>query len=251
MAASMASFKVLTASNSASARVMDTNRPFIMPDNPDKRYGQNIGGTWNGMIGEVISGEADIALADMTITSTREEAIDFTHPFLYVGLGVLGFKGTAPKSLEEVADDDSVKVGAFCCGSTAMAFQTSTDPVYQKIWAKMQEDPENMMANSNADGVDKVLTSRGTFVYIMESGSVDYEVARNCRLTQVGKMFWPRSYGLALAPGSPYREELNRGILRMQETGWMEMLTKKWIGLQGSQCPADQNGLLGWLTSML
>jgi len=224
---------------------------FNIHDNPDKRYGQNIGGTWNGMIGEVISGEADIALADMTITSTREEAIDFTHPFLYVGLGVLGFKGTAPKSLEDVADDDSVKVGAFCCGSTAMAFQTSTDPVYQKIWAKMQEDPENMMANSNADGVDKVLTSRGTFVYIMESGSVDYEVARNCRLTQVGKMFWPRSYGLALAPGSPYREELNRGILRMQETGWMEMLTMKWIGLQGSQCPADQSGLIGWLTSML
>ena len=28
-----------------------------------------------------------------------------------------------------------------------------------------------------------------------------FKVARNCRLTQVGKMFWPRSYGLALAPG--------------------------------------------------
>ena len=40
----------------------------------------------------------------------REEAIDFTHPFLFVGLGVLGFKGTAPKSLEDVAEDDSVKV---------------------------------------------------------------------------------------------------------------------------------------------
>ena len=33
-----------------------------------------------------------------------------------------------------------------------------------------------MMTNSNADGVDKVLASRGTYVYIMESGSVDYEV---------------------------------------------------------------------------
>ena len=40
----------------------------------------------------------------------REEAVDFTHPFLFVGLGVLGFKGTAPKSLEDVAEDDSVKV---------------------------------------------------------------------------------------------------------------------------------------------
>ena len=33
-----------------------------------------------------------------------------------------------------------------------------------------------MMTNSNEDGVDKVLASRGTYVYIMESGSIDYQV---------------------------------------------------------------------------
>jgi len=60
-------------------------------------------------------------------------------------------------------------------------------------------------------------------------------------------MFWPRGgYGLALAPGSPYREELNQGILRMQESGRMEMLYKKWISLQqGSQCHSKQPGLIG------
>jgi len=224
---------------------------YTIHENPDKRYGQNKGGTWTGMIGEVISGEADIALADMTITSTREEAVDFTHPFMYLGLGALAYKGSAPRSLEQLAEDDSVKVGAFCCGATAAFFQTTTDPLYQKIYAKMQEDPENMMTNSNADGVDKVLASRGTYVYIMESGSIDYEVARNCRLTQAGKTFFPRSYGLALAPGSPYRKELNKGILMMQESGQMEMLVKKWIGLQGSECEAQQAGLIGWLSSML
>jgi ABC-type amino acid transport substrate-binding protein len=225
---------------------------FTIHDNPDGKYGQNVGGTWNGMIGEMISGTADIALADMTITSKREEAVDFTHPFLNVGLGVLGYRGAAaPRSLQQLADDDSLKVGAFCCGSTAAAFRDSVDPLYQKIWAKMQEDPENMMTNSNEDGVDKVLASRGTYVYIMESGSIDYEVARNCRLTQAGKTFWSRSYGLALAPGSPYRKELNKGILMMQESGRMEMLVKRWIGLEGSVCAAQQAGLIGWLSSML
>merc|ERR1719178_421495 len=107
------------------------------------------------------------------------------------------------------------------------------------------------MTCSNDHGVDKVLANQGGYTYIMESASVDYEVARNCRLTQVGKMFWPRSYGLALAPGSPYREELNKGILMMQESGRMEMLVKKWIGLQGSECAAQQAGLMGWLSSML
>jgi len=224
---------------------------FTIHDSPDGRYGQNVGGNWNGMIGEVISGTADIALADMTITSKREEAVDFTHPFMSIGLGVLGYRGSPTRSLQQLADDDSLKVGAFCCGSTAAAFRNSADPLYQKIWAKMQEDPENMMTNSNEDGVDKVLAGRGTYVYIMESGSIDYQVARNCRLTQVGKTFWPRSYGLALTPGSPYRKALNKGILMMQESGKMEMLVKKWIGLEGSQCAAQQAGLIGWLSSML
>jgi len=224
---------------------------FNIHDNPEKKYGQHVGGTWNGMIGEVISGTADIALADMTITAKRESAVDFTHPFLYIGLSVLGYKGSAPRSLQQLADDDSVKVGAFCCGSTAAAFRNSSDPLYQKIWSKMQEDPENMMTNSNEDGVDKVLVNRGSYAYIMESGSIDYQVARNCRLTQVGKMFWPRSYGLALAPGSPYREELSQGILRMQESGRMEMLVKKWIGLEGSECADQQAGLIGWLSGIM
>ena len=36
-----------------------------------------------------------------------------------------------------------------------------------------------MMTNSNEDGVDKVLASRGTYFYIMESGSIDYQVQYN------------------------------------------------------------------------
>jgi len=224
---------------------------FTIHENPDQIYGSYVGGEWKGMIAEVMSGAADIALADMTITPKREEAVDFSHPFLYTGLGVLGFKGAAPRSLQQLADDDSVKVGAFCCGSTAAGLRNSIDPLFQKIWAKMQEDPENVMTNSNDGGVDKVLANRGGYAYIMESVSLDYQVARNCRLTQVDKTFWPRGYGLALAPGSPYREELNKGILRMQEQGRMEMLAKKWIGLQSSQCPAQQTGVIGWLSGML
>ena len=39
--------------------------------------------------------------------------MDFTHPFLHIGLGVLGYKGGAPRSLQELADDDSVRVILF------------------------------------------------------------------------------------------------------------------------------------------
>ncbi|KAI8506510.1 hypothetical protein Bbelb_159370 [Branchiostoma belcheri] len=38
-------------------------------------------GQWNGMIGDVLSGKADIALAPIAITSERQAAGDFTLPF--------------------------------------------------------------------------------------------------------------------------------------------------------------------------
>lgn len=49
---------------------------------------------WNGMIGEIISGKADLAIVDLTITSHREEAVDFTLPFMNTGISILFKKPT-------------------------------------------------------------------------------------------------------------------------------------------------------------
>jgi len=250
-----------------------TSRPFIMPNNHSSgeslRYegflvdmleelSTMLGFTFTihenpnwSLISEVMNGAADIALADVVITAKREESVDFTHPFMSVGLGVLGFKGSAPTSLQQLADDDSVKVGTFCCGSTARGLNKSSDPILQRIWTKMQEDPDNHMTYSTVEGINKVLSSRGDYAFILSSDLIDYKVARDCRLTQVGKTFLPHGYGLAVAPGSPFREELNKGILKMQEFGRMEMLYKKWISLPGSECASQQDGLIGWLSGML
>ncbi len=42
-----------------------------------------------GMIGEVLSGKADVAVADLTINSDRELAVDFTHPFMMTGISIV------------------------------------------------------------------------------------------------------------------------------------------------------------------
>lgn len=60
----------------------------------DQKYGAGTvqpNGTkiWNGMIGEIISGRADLAISDLTITSAREEAVDFTLPFMNTGISIL------------------------------------------------------------------------------------------------------------------------------------------------------------------
>lgn len=44
---------------------------------------------WNGLVGELIKREADLAIAPLTITSARERVIDFTKPFLSLGISIM------------------------------------------------------------------------------------------------------------------------------------------------------------------
>ncbi|XP_071850380.1 glutamate receptor ionotropic, delta-2-like isoform X3 [Apostichopus japonicus] len=57
---------------------------------PDEKYGgQNLDNTWNGLVGEVYYGRADMAVAGMIINSHREEVVDFTKPYMNYGVGIL------------------------------------------------------------------------------------------------------------------------------------------------------------------
>ncbi|XP_065817661.1 probable glutamate receptor [Labrus bergylta] len=56
----------------------------------DNRYGAiDPSGNWNGMIGEVIRGDADLAVAPLTLTATREQFVDMTTPFMQTGIGFI------------------------------------------------------------------------------------------------------------------------------------------------------------------
>ena len=57
----------------------------------DDQFGaQNmLTGEWNGMVRELINGKADLAAASFTISSARQNVIDFTQPFIDLGLAIL------------------------------------------------------------------------------------------------------------------------------------------------------------------
>uniref|UniRef100_A0A8C4T2B9 Glutamate receptor n=1 Tax=Erpetoichthys calabaricus TaxID=27687 RepID=A0A8C4T2B9_ERPCA len=58
---------------------------------PDGKYGARDPDTkvWNGMVGELVYGKADVAVAPLTITLVREEVIDFSKPFMSLGISIM------------------------------------------------------------------------------------------------------------------------------------------------------------------
>ncbi|XP_043243542.1 glutamate receptor 1-like isoform X2 [Amphibalanus amphitrite] len=58
----------------------------------DKRYGAvntSVEGNWDGIIGELVRREADMAIAPLSISLRREQAVFFTKPFMTLGISIM------------------------------------------------------------------------------------------------------------------------------------------------------------------
>ncbi|XP_046399076.1 glutamate receptor ionotropic, kainate 2-like isoform X1 [Ischnura elegans] len=58
---------------------------------PDGRYGSLDPKTkkWDGLVKQLLEKKADLAICDLTITYSREQAVDFTMPFMNLGISIL------------------------------------------------------------------------------------------------------------------------------------------------------------------
>ncbi|XP_078665309.1 glutamate receptor ionotropic, delta-2-like [Branchiostoma floridae x Branchiostoma belcheri] len=66
------------------------NFSFVVYGVADQKYGApRPDGTWNGMIGDVVNKQADVAIAAMTITKEREKVVDFPKRYMDQSFGIL------------------------------------------------------------------------------------------------------------------------------------------------------------------
>lgn len=54
----------------------------------DGLYGIAVNGSYNGMIGDLLKGKADVIFAPITVTLKRSKVVDFTEPYLTSGIGL-------------------------------------------------------------------------------------------------------------------------------------------------------------------
>ena len=83
----------------------------------------------------------------------------------------------------------------------------------------MESQKPKVFTTNNADGVKRVLESpgivflgslnifnvsvfTGQYAFLMESNSIQYQIERNCELTQIGGLLDSKGYGIAFTPGN-------------------------------------------------
>ena len=89
------------------AKRMNFDYEIILPSDNSEDYGQRQpDGSWSGVIGDLVKGEIDIAVAGMTMTSEREEVVDFVAPYFdQSGISIIIREPVRPRSLFKVSRD--------------------------------------------------------------------------------------------------------------------------------------------------
>ncbi|XP_073955277.1 glutamate receptor ionotropic, kainate 2-like isoform X2 [Choristoneura fumiferana] len=331
---------------------------------PDDKYGNPIEGSrrWDGLIGELMEHKADLAICDLTITSDRNAVVDFSLPFMSLGISMLfrvepppeadmfsfinpldtdvwlylavgyifvslvllicarmsqddwvnphpcnrnpesleniwslyncmwlcmgsimtqgcdilprGYgsrwiagtwyffalivtasytanmstfisndrRSNSIKNAKDLSEQTEVSYGALYNGSTYKFFENSNDTVYQKIWQVMSSANPTVFTNSNDEGKERVLRSKGRYVFFMESTTIEYYTKQDCNLTMVGSKLDSKDYGIAMPKNSRYRIPLNNAILALQESGKLNELKSLWWRKEDApeeSCPTD------------
>jgi len=200
-------------------------------------YGyKNSNGEWKGMIGEVLRKEVDMAMADLTITSAREEAVDFTHPFMNTGVSIILRQEVANlsqplKSLEDLSRQTNIKYAS--TGVTRLFLSKSTIPFHTQIYESVMSDPSNLVS-SVKEGIDKALSEN--YAFFMEDHTADYITRKHCNLIRVDGQLVSRDYAIAVQRNSPLRKQLNLAILSLKESGRLTNLYNKWWKQSGNSC---------------
>ncbi len=52
--------------------------------------------------------------------------------------------------------------------------------------AVVAENYDKVMVSSNDEGIEKVIENDGKYAYLMEDSTIQYQIERNCKVTQVG-----------------------------------------------------------------
>ncbi|XP_037042024.1 glutamate receptor ionotropic, kainate 2-like [Bradysia coprophila] len=145
------------------------------------------------------------------------------------------------ESAEDLAKQSKIKYGVMSGGSTQSFFETSNFSLYQRMWSAMESAEPSVFVASNKDGEERVAKSKRKYAFLMESSSIEYIVARNCNLTQIGGLLDSKGYGIAMPVNSPYRTHVSQIVLKMAEDGKLQKLkTKWWKEIDAGNCEQEK-----------
>ena len=183
---------------------------------------------FNGIIPAVQTGNADLAIAGITITDEREKVVDFSDPYYDSGLRIL--VPASNENVDELSDLEGMSIGTKI-GSTS----------YDYLQENLGDNAEIKPYPGSAD-MYMALMGGSVDAVFYDAPNVGYfaQTQGQGRAKVVGPLYEGQQYGIAFTSGSKWLEPANQALAAMKEDGTYDEIYKKWFGEAPSKDSASQ-----------
>jgi len=174
---------------------------------------------FNGIIPGLQSGNIDVAVAGMSVKSKREEVIDFAFPYYKAGLVIMVKADN--KDIMSIEDFPG-KIIATKQGTSTVDFLNSKGWTPKLKELKKFPNISDAFMELNAGGCDAVFFDLPPLAdYTNNTGKG--------RVALRDPLYMGHYYGIATPAGSPIRDTISVGILRLMENGTYADIYRKWF----------------------
>lgn len=169
-----------------------------------------------GIIPALQTGQIDVALAGITITEERQQAIDFSDGYYDSGLMLM-----VPENSEITGPDDlagktlAVKTGT---SSSDYAEENFADTTLRKF-----PNIDNAYLELRTGGVDAAMHDTPNVLYYIKT-------AGNGQVKTVGDQMMGHEYGIGFPKDSELTAQVNEALAQMKADGRYDAIYEKWFG---------------------
>ncbi|OWF54150.1 Glutamate receptor ionotropic, kainate 3 [Mizuhopecten yessoensis] len=151
------------------------------------------------------------------------------------------------KTMQRLASQSLVTYGVRNNSDLMSFFEQSDEDPYERMWTVMKLTEKESLVSNRMDGVNKVLAGdfKTGYAFIDDGLFNDYYASKYCGMESIDQRFGEKHFSMGFPKGAPYKDDINRALLKLKEDGVMDALKSKWWE-PASNCStveSDQSGV--------
>lgn len=171
---------------------------------------------FNGILPSLQTGNADAALAGITITEERKKAIAFSDGYYDSGFKLLVRMDSDMKGIEDLGG----KILAIKTGTSAAEYAKEH---FKDTELRQFPNIDNAYLELQTGRVDAVMHDTPNILYYAAT-------AGEGKVKDVGEQMQAHEYGIAFPQNSPLVSDVNQALAKIKADGRYNAMYKKWFG---------------------
>ncbi|XP_071181832.1 glutamate receptor ionotropic, kainate 3-like [Mytilus edulis] len=133
------------------------------------------------------------------------------------------------KTVDALVTQKKISYGVLKGSDLEKFFEKSDNDVYKRMWIHMKLDDVTLMPDKRDDARKMVQGDNNKYVFLDDSVMNDHYAMEHCTdLESIHQGFGDKQYSFGFPRGAPYRDDINRALLMLQENGHLDILKGKW-----------------------